>query len=309
MKICFFGLGSIGRRHLSNLRKIERSLKIDFIIHAFRSTEKILPGKIGDMLDKEIFRRDDLETYDVIFITCPTSLHYKTIKENIHITKHMFIEKPLFYISTQKITDIAFDNNFIYYVACPLRYSPIIKYLKSNLIEKNIYSIRCICSSYLPQWRLGIDYRKVYSAMKELGGGVSLDLIHELDYLAFLFGFPFKIINYRSKKSNLEIDCDDISIYMAEYDDKFVELHLDYFGRVFTRKIELYMKDDVVVGNFYNNTIEFLKSKKVIKLDNSTDYYIEELIYFINRVIKNKKTFNEIDFAYRVLALSEGKIL
>ena len=66
-----------------------------------------------------------------------------------------------------------------YYVACPLRYNAVIQYIKDNIDLQDVISVRSISSSYLPDWRPGVDYRKTYSAKKELGGGVSIDLIHE----------------------------------------------------------------------------------------------------------------------------------
>ena len=62
------------------------------------------------------------------------------------------------------------------------------QYVKNNVDLSKVYSARAISSSYLPDWRPGQDYRTTYSAHKDMGGGVSIDLIHEWDYLSWLFG-------------------------------------------------------------------------------------------------------------------------
>ena len=54
----------------------------------------------------------------------------------------------------------------------------------------------------------GVDYRTVYSAHKAMGGGVTIDLIHEWDYLVELFGVPDKLYNFKGTYSDLEIDSD-----------------------------------------------------------------------------------------------------
>lgn len=66
----------------------------------------------------------------------------------------------------------------------------------------------------------------MYSAHKALGGGVTIDLIHEWDYLVDLFGVPETICNIRGKYSDLEIDSDDLSIYIAQYPTLLAEVHL-----------------------------------------------------------------------------------
>ena len=86
-----------------------------------------------------------------------------------------------------------------------------------------------------------MDYRTVYSARKALGGGVTIDLIHEWDYLVELFGVPEKLYNFKGTYSELEIDSDDLSVYIAKYPTLLAEVHLDYFGRGYRRSIELFL--------------------------------------------------------------------
>ena len=112
------------------------------------------------------------------------------------------------------------------------------------------YCARVICSSYLPDWRPGVDYRTVYSAHKALGGGVTIDLIHEWDYLVELFGVPEKLYNFKGTYSDLEIDSDDLSVYIAKYPTLLAEVHLDYFGRGYRRSIELFCHDGSYLADF-----------------------------------------------------------
>ncbi len=73
--------------------------------------------------------------------------------------------------------------------------------LKDLLPALHPYCARVICSSYLPDWRPGVDYRTVYSAHKAMGGGVTIDLIHEWDYLVELFGVPQQLYNFKGTYS------------------------------------------------------------------------------------------------------------
>ena len=78
-------------------------------------------------------------------------------------------------------------------------------FLKRKIRLKKIWNVNIFCGSYLPNWRSNIDYRKSASAKKHLGGGVLLDLSHELDYVQWLFG-KIVIEHCKSKKlSNLNI--------------------------------------------------------------------------------------------------------
>lgn len=309
MKVCFIGLGSIGKRHLKNLIKVcgEYGLKLE--VHALRKTIKPLEEDISDLIDYEIAEEELSCDYDIAFITNPTNLHYNTIKLMSDKTKHMFIEKPVFDAFDYDIESLSLRQDGIYYVAGPLRYTEVVQALKIILAKENIYSLRAICSSYLPDWRPGIDYRKVYSAKKDEGGGVSIDLIHEWDYITYLFGFPLEICNLKGKFSHLEIDSDDISVYIARYKDKLVEVHLDYFGRVPRREIEIFTETGMIVGDFINKRISYTDGRMTMDFSkNNKDMYIDEMKDFLNRVIKSTKGENDIIHANRVLNMTAGRV-
>lgn len=264
-KVLFVGLGSIGKRHFNNLRLIMPDCRID----ALRQSPDMLDGLENVYTSYEEIKAD----YDIAFITNPTKLHYETINKLSKKVKNMFIEKPIF----DKIQESEFSEG-INYVACPLRYSDAVKELKKYSQENKIFAFRAICSSYLPNWRKTGDYRKCYSANADMGGGVELDLIHEIDYLKWIFGKFDLVKRISGKKSNLEITSDDIAVYTFENKSVIGSLHLDYFGRTTKREIEVYTKDET----------------KVFDLTKSTnDIYIEELNYFLNLIkTKEKNHYN-----------------
>lgn len=299
-------MGSIGKRHFNNLAEVLSNKNITFKTDVIRSSSRQLDESISKYVNNSYFDIADADRdYDITFVTNPTSAHYQTMKQMVDRTKHMFIEKPAF-------DDFGYDlsmlnENSIYYVACPLRYSNVISYLKEHLADKKVFAVRAICSSYLPDWRLDVDYRTVYSAKKSLGGGVSLDLIHELDYITYLFGMPLKVKNMQGKYSELEIDSEDVSIYMLEYKDKLVSLHLDYFGRTKKREIEIFTEDDVVVGDLVNNKITMLTTKKSVNFaEVRDDYQIKELEHFIDIINGKAENSNNILHANEILKMAKG---
>ena len=224
--------------------------------------------------------------------------------------KHFFIEKPVVALSQmEEARNFQRKKNAVYYVACPLRYHAVIQWIKKNVNPDDVISVRAISSSYLPEWRPGQDYRELYSAHKNMGGGVSIDLIHEWDYLTYLFGWPEKISSMIGKKSELEMDSDDYAIYIAEYANMIVELHLDYFGRKTIREIELFTREDTILGDITNSKVTFLKSNRVIDFhEERDDYQRRELSNFLDLISRQAADENSYQNGIKVLALTQGRL-
>lgn len=308
LKVCFIGVGSIAKRHIANLEKICRpdgiSLRVDAVR---RNGGKDDGGKI-----ERIYPAIEClqEVYDAIFITNPTECHLESLKKATPYSRSFFIEKPL--AAADQIMEAeryAQEEGKLYYVAAPLRYHAVIQYIKEKVKPEEVIAVRSISSSYLPEWRAGIDYRNTYSAHKSMGGGVSVDLIHEWDYLIYLFGKPIEIKCMRGKKSALEIDSEDYAIYIAEYPDKIAELHLDYFGRKTIRNITLFTGEETIVGDLVNHTVTYLRSGMQIDFGEERDnYQIRELRHFLAMLQGEKQPEHGIRSAIEVLKITQGRL-
>lgn len=281
MEFLIVGYGSMGQRHARNLRKICAKNGLSCSIDLLRTRSTDAPEGIrGVYTSKDQFPG----TYDAIFITNPTATHYETLVDLIELSGAFFIEKPVF-DRTDYDLDFLDREEKVLYVAAPMHYKPAISWLKEHFDFSEAFSLRSISSSYLPDWRPGVDYRKTYSAHKDMGGGVAIDLIHEWDYLQYLIGFPERVHSIIAKRSDLEIDSDDVALYIADYGDKTAEIHLDYFGRVPLRKLEIFTKEDTVECDLLTDTISFLKAgEQIVLTEERDDTQTRELEAFLEMI-------------------------
>lgn len=306
------GFGSIGKRHLGNIERVLKERGIGFSVDLIRRKDSPpLDGSQARIISRIYDEGGSIpDDYDVVFITNPTHLHYDTIKNFSVKTRHMFIEKPVFDRTERDLSELALDPQGIYYVACPLRYTEVIQFVKNEVVLDEVFSARVICSSYLPNWRPGSDYRETYSAHLDQGGGVSIDLIHEWDYLMYLFGEPRQVTNYRGKFSGLEIDSDDLSVYIARYDNLLAEVHLDYFGRSPIRQLQLFTAGETITADLISGEINFLNEKKILRFeDHRNAYQLREMEHFFDMLEGKKNNENNIHTALTTLKIAkEGKL-
>lgn len=308
MKICMAGLGSIGKRHVKNLIKVLKEREVTYEIDALRNSRTDLPDDLCEVIDRQYYSVEDLpDDYDILFVTNPTSCHYDTIKKTIAKTKHMFIEKPIFDSLFYKLESLPLRSDSVYYVACPLRHKSILRYVKEEILPREkVISARMLSSSYLPVWRQNVDYRNVYSAKKDMGGGVTKDLIHEWDYALYLFGKPKRVFHLQKHLSGLEIDSDDISVYMAEYPEMLLEIHLDYIGHKTERMLQLFTDQkrldvDLLANIVYEYTNDEMTKERKFPEE---DFYINEMTYFMDCIEREIPNINTVANAYDTLKIA-----
>ena len=225
MKALVIGYGSIGRRHAEILQDMDVISQVTVL-----STQNDIPFEKISTLDDII----SLNPHYVV-IASKTSMHYDQLcflEENMK-GKTIFIEKPLF----DSYKDLSVHNNKIF-VGYNLRFHAVMQLVKEKVTARKLWHIHVFCGSYLPEWRPGRDYRETYSAKKNSGGGVLLDLSHELDYVQSLVGSIKPKYVYSHKVSDLEIETDDILVFDGESaTGASIHLCLNYFTREPKRQI------------------------------------------------------------------------
>lgn len=311
-QIAFIGLGSIGIRHIRNVTSILANRHEEVLIDAYRSDmTKTLPEDVKHLIQNEYSVSEEIpkdKCYDIVFITNPTYLHLDTLKRFANHGKAFFVEKPVFSSSAVDEEELVRLNDKKCYVACPLRYNSVLQYVKMNVESQNVYSAQAISSSYLPDWREGVDYRKTYSAHSNMGGGVAIDLIHEWDYLSWLLGIPDVSYSIINKISDLEIDSNDIAIYIGKKNRISFEVHLDYFGRSSVRKLRLIMKDDTWECDLIHGSIHKLcKNETLSFAESRNEYQVREMEHFLDICDGKIENDSTIQHALAVLRISEGK--
>lgn len=293
MKVLVVGLGSIAKKHIKVLRTLDSTVEI----YALRSeNSKTIEDGVINIYDPSALAQD----FDFAIISNPTSTHYSTIESLIPYGFPLFIEKPALdsTVNADQLVKLLKDQSVKTYVACNLRFHPAIEFLKRVFDTKKPLEYTAYCGSYLPAWRPEQDYKKSYSANKALGGGVHLDLIHEIDYTIFLLGQPVNIQHYLSKKSNLEINTPDIAHYTLEYENSSAFITLNYYRRDAKRTIECVWEDDTWTVDLINNTILDSKNGIVFKADYQVlDTYKTQMKYFLDCIQSDTEPMNNMEEA------------
>lgn len=293
MKIVFFGLGSIGLRHARILQH-DKSKKL----YALRSYKGLNPI---DLSIPEITSWKEIDTIkpDVAFITNPTFLHVSTAIECAQRGIHLFIEKPIDSRLTNlaKLKDLVKRKKITTYVAYFLRFHPVIEKLKKMIAGKEIYHVRVCVTSNISRWRQGKNFLKRYSARKESGGGVVLDLSHELDYVDYLFG-PINNINGRFyRRGKVTVDAEDYADIIAETKSAYVNVHMNFASQFEQRWIQVDLADSTLVGDLRNFSIKVYKKdqqKQEYKFSGTmAGCYEKQMKYFFVN-IHNPKMMNNI---------------
>ncbi len=304
MKILFFGLGSIGRRHA---RILMSGHKHD--LYAFRTKKGQLDNDLG-IEQVTTQRQIDEIGPDIAFITNPTFLHVKTAISCAKQGMNLFIEKPLSN-SMQGIDElirITRRKGLVTYVGLNLRFHPVLKELEHAIKGKRVLYTHTMVTSYLPNWRKGQDYRKSYSADNAKGGGILLELFHELDYNQWLFGDIKSITGQYGKVSDLELKAEDYADLVLDFKKGFIgTVHMNWFSHHEQRKVLVFCPGQCFQADLVNNRFsKFIKGKLDYDKNPSVERdttYIQQMRTFLRAVERKDTSINNLDVSKRLLGL------
>ncbi len=291
MRILVAGCGSIGKRHLRNLRALDET---DLLV--YRSTRQNVEAIEREFGVRSFFDLTEaLAESDVVFISNPTSLHIPVALEAAKRERDLFIEKPVSHTmeGVEELAELGQAKGLVIQVGYNMRFCPVLKAAKQLVDDGRIgqvWGARAWASQYLPDWHPYEDYRYGYVARRELGGGVILSLGHELDYLRWMFGDVLEVTAWAGQPSGLFMDTEswaDISLLFTS--GITGQVHLDCLRRPRTRGLDIMgsdgalscdiVKSQIVVSHGDNHQTEIL-----VPAEDPNQSYVEEMAHFLGCV-------------------------
>ena len=246
MKILIIGCGSIGRRHMANLRRIGGHELIAY--RTRRENSEKLETEYGVRIFYS-FEEALAQGPEAAIIANPTSLHVPAARHALKAGCHLFIEKPLSH-TLEGVDDLlqrAEAAKRVVFIGYQLRFNPLLMQAKAQIEEGllgRILFMRASVGQYLPDWHPWEDYRQGYYGRKELGGGPLLTLSHELDEVLWFLGKPMQVRCRLDKVSDLEIDTEDTAELILEFPSKTVaSVHMDYLQPTITQTCQIIGKE------------------------------------------------------------------
>ena len=274
MKILLVGLGSIGQRHARNLRAtlggdLELlAYRVRGLTHVITPDMRIEPGDVEALYGLTVFTNleDALAARpDAVFVTNPNSLHMPVALAAARAGCHLFIENPLSHDleGVDELIEEIDRRRLVCLVGYQWRFHPALKLvqcrLKANAIGE-LLAARLQFGEHLPHWHPYEDYRQMHVSRRELGGGVILAQIHDLDYAYSLFGIPRRVFSMGGHLSRLDVDVEDTASILMECVARGrgfpVHLHQDCVRRPPTRSCEVIGDEGKILLDLQAQTVE-----------------------------------------------------
>ena len=297
MRVLVIGVGAIGTRHIRNLLSLgtkvsaycyrtfrAQDLSREFNIHVYNCLEQALDSD-----------------QDAVLICNRTDQHITVALAAAARGLHLFIEKPLSHSmeGVERLFMLVRERQLVVEVGCMMRFHPNLLWIRNAIREGfigQVYFARAVVGQYLPDWRPDQDYRLSYSARHDQGGGVVLDLVHELDYLTWWFGEVEDVAALLRHLSDLEISSEDTAqILLSFRSGVMAEVHMDYLRPNFYRFAEVVGSRGMLTWNSGAGTVTLKRKREEVVVHKipskfeRNSMFVDHMRHFVKRLSDPKE--------------------
>jgi len=308
------GGGSIGARHLNNLRAANVT-PLAVVEPSLERRMKLVAN--GNVTGFETLEEGLSWNPQLVIIATPSYLHVEQALAVVRAGCHVFVEKPLAHTS-DRLAELAQEvsqRGIISLVGCNMRFHPGPSRVKALLEQESIGNLlfaRIHTGSYLPKWRPSQDYRQSYSASAAMGGGCILDCIHEIDLAYWYMGRVESVFCVAEHLSSLEIDVEDVAMLMCRHKNGILsQIHLDYVQRTYERGCQIVGEQGSIFWDVGNGYVRLFEAKKnswtTFSQPNGWEInqmYVDELAHLLNCIQTRSFTTLPIPEAVHVMCIA-----
>jgi len=298
-RLLIVSLGSIGKRHARLARELLPEVEIIVLRHKSCNDVKNTDYEYCVTTVEDAIKLNP----QAAVIANPATHHIDVALPLAEAGIHLLIEKPISNSidGVNTLIDICKKRSLILMTGYNLRFLKSLQQFRDLLAAKRvgrILSVRAEIGQYLPSWRPDSDYRVTVSAKAELGGGVLLELSHEIDYLRWLFGDVEWVSAILKQQSDLEIDVEDTAHLTIGFESESItkpviaSLNMDFIRHDTTRTCTVICEDGTLRWDAVLGTVEVFEQKtnewqtlftEQKKRDSS---YIEEWKHFLKCIVE-----------------------
>ena len=310
LRILIVGYGSIGRRHARNLYHLgARRLSI------------VEPRAVDVELPVDgVFTSLDLAPlpdFDLVLITSPSIDHVDQAQAANQAGCHVFVEKPLAtsYEQGRALLEQR-DSSTLLTTACNMRYHPAVREIASLLEREELgaptgYAVQA--ASWLPLWKPQSDYRRAYSARRELGGGALLDCIHEVDLVQWLFGFPDAVACFAAGGVLDGCDTEDRASATLRHGSVVGQLFLSFATPGYHRRQLISCERGSIWWDIASGDVEVVHADGASKsgyhvspIFDFNQVYIDQLRHLLRAIAGEAEPFNPLEEALGSVAIVDA---
>jgi predicted dehydrogenase len=294
------GCGSIGERHIHNLKKI--GIKELGIFDTDQKRIELLEKKYSVTSFSKIESALDYNPNFSIICTYPQS-HYELTKKCINIRSHVFIEKP---ISTKlkdmkNLLENAEIKKLKIAVGYNLRFDSGLRLLKKKIQNNEIGKILFISAYFghhIKYWGNKDKTNEHYILQK--GNGIILDDSHEYDYIKWLINEKVTSIFCQTKKlENIKTETESLaSIFLKFKNEIIANVNIDYVRPNYERGCQIIGEKGKLEWRFEmqkpTNKKYARKAKTIVKkelINNQTHKIFNKKIQVNNMYIEEMENF------------------
>lgn len=244
MKLLVAGTGSIGQRHVAVLQQLQPDCRL-VLLRADGRRDQLAQHWQAAVVATWAEALQQQPT--ALLIANPSALHAELLLQGLAAGLPLYIEKPVV-TTTSALQSVSAAwgrraDPLVTQVGCNLRFLPSLLRLRELLhsgVIGRVVRASFEAGQWLPDWRPQQDHRRSYSADPARGGGVLLDLIHEIDAARWLLGELTPIACQTAAAPVLEIGTEAAAIaLLRSAGGALVQLGLDYVARRPLRRYQL----------------------------------------------------------------------
>ena len=324
-KILFIGLGGAGQRHLRVFHRLLDDRKKFSTYRHSGSTPLLNPDFTVNESDtlKDLYGLIEFESLedafadkpDLTVISSPTSSHRGLMMKALQAGSAVFVEKPW---AENLLEFDVFEAEVInrklpFLISFQRRYHPQLLKVKELISRGTIGKI--ICASFeifsdVRKWHTYEDWKKLYAVRSDLGGGVLLTEIHEIDLIYWYFGVPKSVFCYGGIFGAEVIDVEDSAQMILSYPTFSITVSLCFMYSIPSRTFKIYGSEGEISwdedGAVLKTVLASGQSEFLVNsLYKSEDSFISQANYFLKNWTQSD-TNNALLAARTSLAIIEA---